>query len=332
MIELSTKRLLVRDGDMLRLFRIEDLQKELQAAARTVGLPDDWIPCEVATLVEERLLQARDSGETPWTVEAVRQLAARILSDAGYGDVAGAFLRRAGQDPREALVGPRSPWTPARVQEIIRRTVPVDGAESVRVGEAVCRVLKTAGLRLVSDNLVRELALHVGVGGSGGPERPNEVAAGPWLITEDEWTRILPPDFQNELADGVVGLRRVSRLLPRAVVRCDMWRLAQNVASGALTELAFYPPFARKIRLGRDLANWMERTIRNEFGGVTVGAPVLEIVGLSEVIEQGFLVRKPRGQRRLRDDMFGIVRSELDGADLVVRVPGNGVRDLVKFG
>jgi hypothetical protein len=313
MIKVYSGHLLIREGSGRRTFSSEELRRQLWECCQAVGFPQDWLADHISLLIEDYLLDQRlPGGELPSRAE-VDRLVARVLVDAGYADVAAEYCRRQRLGPN-AWSASHSPWSAERVQRLLATTVPVTAEELSRLVLLTIQALGSLGFARVTDELVRELGVHLLAQGSDSSAAVTATKpASPWLLTSKQCESLLTPAAADLLRDSVVRLCPVSRLLPVLRLRVDLSRLGTRTASPPLTELAFLPALYHACQAVRDSLTALRNGIR-DCEPITCLTPAqVTVAGLWHLVHDQF--QCPAGARAagLAREISGIVLTELSG-------------------
>jgi hypothetical protein len=252
MIRLFPGHALVVDGSgRSQTLDFDSLRDELAACFAQRGIAETWLAEHVACIVEERVRERHR--QMPGILERreIDEMVLAALRSVGFADVA--ELYASGRGIGTALPQPdgkRSPCSGERLRDLLERTLLLSPRQVEEALPPLTRTVERLGIPLVTDTLLRELALHL-LGTS--TEEPVEAATSQdiRLLADEHWQTRFAGEAASLLAKGVLRIHPVSAALPRARLDFDLARFGSQLGRPPLLEiqvLATLPATARIIR------------------------------------------------------------------------------------
>lgn len=242
MIKVASGELTLRDGAAgYGTLDLDHLQDDVWAACSDAGVHDPHLPRDMADIVGAYVLRR---AELPDRAE-VDALVARLLADCGLHEAARCWCARRRQDSLPVL-GELLALDAATVRTRLAEDRFYPQPPEPAFVERVLAALRGLGLYSCSAQLLRDLGRHLWLrdrmaAEAAVPPRPGS-EENAWLLRPADFPVILPPEQANWLDSGIVGLRPVSRLLPRLDMTVDLGRLlAVHRADLTLGELVLTP-------------------------------------------------------------------------------------------
>lgn len=221
MIELYSQsiRLKTRDGRTL-LCDVDLLQNDLRQAFAAAGIREEWPAEQFLAVVESEgtvLGQLADGGDE----DAFDTLVAKLLTDAGYPEVAAEFFALKGRAlPSGPVCEMRAPWDISRLNALLVRELKASAALAARLADLVAVKLTALGFAEVSDSLIVQIAEHT-LGGLARAYRavPSECAG--WLMPPGYWEAFFAGPPARFVASGALKIHPVSELFPVLRITLD---------------------------------------------------------------------------------------------------------------
>ena len=219
----------VGEGGQRESYDFAGLCTDLRKAFECNGVRDSWLVDQFTLTVEERL-----RGESPMTEHEIDGLLASVLTATGYGDVASTFTEIRGEKPLDALRAELYPWDTMRIQEVLRRQLPLSPCQQAALMERCADELVKLNFTAVSDTFIRELAIHLlhaeGTEKTEIPQSRTEV--------KQDWAALCDGKTRNYLERHVLAAYPVAPLFPRPRIAFDLAEYCRDFADDWRSELA----------------------------------------------------------------------------------------------
>ena len=313
MIKLNSRHCLVSAGDgTVRTLDLEAVRSDLLQSFRVCGIDAAWVADHIALVIEEHLASSADPAAEPLPERDLQAMVGTMLAACGYDDVARAYRQGLPEGLETAAADPFRPWDQARIEADLAHVLPLDLEERRALAAITAKALTAMGLLHVRSALIGELGCHVMqramvVDSTSAPDSL-------WLLAPTHWPLDTVPGAERLVADGVLGLLPVSRLLPRVRLEVDLRRLAATVGTLPLPELVYLPALAR-------VAGCVAALIRAARQALPAGpprarSPAAHVVvrGLDEVLHDALLPQSARAAKALRQEVRAVLESRLPGA------------------
>ncbi|MFA5205921.1 MAG: hypothetical protein WC708_16105 [Lentisphaeria bacterium] len=339
MIELYTGNFLVEENGRQLSLDLERLHTDVRNAGETAGVAGAWLADHALWAVEDYFhARRRQAGNgappPPPRREEVDRAVARVLTDAGYADVAAAFTRRRsgtgpGGDDETGPAG-QTPWDSTRLGAVLEELAPLSRERLKLLVHRVEAALLKLSLPRVTDDLIRHLGMNLQTSG------PAPAAAAvvppresPWLLGPEFWRDRLPPEACGN-GSGRPWLipHPVSRLSPAVRVTFDLAGLFPGrTGTPPLTELLFWPRLSQAVAGLRTVTAAMQRELLAAVPAAN-GRPVrVDVRGLPSITAALHLDKVPSRARRLEAELRLFLQkqlSDLDGTPVMTQFTNEG--------
>ncbi len=321
MIKLASHHALVVDRDGRKhSFDFDAVLLDLVRCFQACGVRDSWPADNIALIVEEHMEQRRQAGEPPVKEADLDTLVSSVLTASGFSDVAAEYgkLRQLEQS---VVSPPVTPWDSARLARLISRSLPLSGHACIDATARVRAALDVLGLDGASDELIRQLAIHL-LPVSCAPD-PVEKAQPPWSMNPDTWRFELSPTLRRLLHSGSVKLFPVSQALPRVRAELNLVCVAEAIGDSPLTELVLLPGLRSTVKSLRELLRAVRSDVVERWPHAAHHPAHLIVRGLGVVLHQYVLPLRASDSRELVEEIHALFRREF-AADI-------GFEQLVTF-
>ncbi len=308
MIKPAAGNLLLRDGDGLRSFHARDLHDRIARCCRDTGMRDPWVAGHIVAFIEDYLQYLQQNGDALPSTTELDRMVAQVLVDAGYPEVAAEFVQDSGLAPFLGGDTPRGPWDRARIEQVLRRNLPLHPPALQRLTELTADRLERLGIEAVADSLIVQVARHIAPSVAAAiTGRPAPEEGSPWLLRPDRWKDELPPAAAPFVHCGALEIKPVSRLLPAPRLRLDLERLGRLVQTDPLTQLAFYPLLMKCCRAATLVTQRIQVRIAGvDATGLSLPA-ALEVRRLGALLQERFTALSKGGRVRTAAEIRDVV-------------------------
>lgn len=309
-------------------FDLDALREDLEKAFKTAGVNETWMADHIiVTLAAQSTADYshNPSGNTQEQADQTKGVdfvVCRMLVDAGYPDVAHAFaeLKRMSL-PTASNNG--APWTEARIENVLRDTIPLSESARKRLSKQVVKKLETLDFAKASDELIRQLGEHIlTTCAETERKRHHSQATANWLAAPGYWEGCFAGETAKLITDGILDLRPGTDLFPAPRGSVFLDTLARLCAQDALlTELVFFP---RAEKACCQAAEAIRQLLNQSEADRSARPPGHLIVkGIRESIGHYFQVAGPKQSQRLATELGNGIRlalAEYDTLDLIVSI------------
>ncbi|NOY81152.1 MAG: hypothetical protein GXP31_09120 [Kiritimatiellaeota bacterium] len=307
MIKPAAGNLLLRDGDGLRTFHARDLRDRIARCCRDAGMRDPWVAGHIAAFIEDYLQYLQQNGDALPSTTGLDRMVAQVLVDAGYPEVAAGFVQNSGLTPFLDGDSPRGAWDRTRIEQVLRRNLPLHPLALQRLAELTAARLERLGIDAIADSLIVQVARHVAPSSAGPPGPPPSEEDAPWLLRPDRWQDEFPTGTAPFVHCGALEIKPVSRLLPAPRLRLDLERLGKRVQTDPLTQLAFYPLLVDCCRAATLVARRIQTCIAEaDTTGLSLPA-ALEVRRLEVLLQKRFTALSKVGRVRTAAEIRDLV-------------------------
>lgn len=323
MIELYTRHCLVLDGGRPTTLDLEQVGHEVAEACTVSGLREPWLAEQMLLALEDFFAARRAEGAPPPPRAEIDRLLVRLLGAAGYGDAAAEFARRRHLGPEAPLAVPAAaaaPWDSERVARCLATQFQLPADLLAGLIRRTLDKLTALALPAVGDGLIRELAAEL----LRTPQAPPPAAAGPWLLPPGFWQDACFGDARRACVTGLLLPHPVSRLLPACRVTLDLARLAAEVGTPPLTELAFWPGLERAAALLPGVLTPMREAVAQAFPGATPAAATVRLANFRGLVEDALAPLARRDVQRLTAEIPAAVQARAAAHGCPVHVTLHG--------
>jgi len=214
-----TFQLQASDGKTL-LCDPDQLQEDLRSAFRGAGIRESWPADQVLAAIQAQATVV-DAFTEDEEEEAFDRLVAKLLTDAGYPDVAAHYGEGRGiASMRSTGEEDHLPWDAARLSELIRANLGASAALCSKLSELVGAKLRALGFREVGNSLILQIAEHT-LNGLAQAYRSVPGESSGWLMPPGYWEAFFTGAPARLVASGALKIHPVSDLFPVLRITVD---------------------------------------------------------------------------------------------------------------
>jgi hypothetical protein len=160
MVQLGAASLTIasQTGDFT-VFDYDACYERLSLAFIEQGINEDWLVENIALTLEEKVRSNNESGIMISEV-ALDEILLNLLVATGYGEVASTYLRQNNRETSFVPQGIRS-WDFEGIRNLLLSTLPLAENQLEVICQECLTALKKLSFKKVSDNFLRELAIHI---------------------------------------------------------------------------------------------------------------------------------------------------------------------------
>ncbi|MBQ7650083.1 MAG: hypothetical protein IJS15_03940 [Victivallales bacterium] len=318
MIHIASYRLSVcgADGKPAEL-DIGLLEKRIADAYRKLGFTDVWMAEDVALTVEEKI---RMSDGRFVTREEVDSIVLSVLNASGFRDVAQEYALGCGRDELGDARKEMKAWK-GRLAEVLRHRLPLTEKQVDDVSLMVEKFLDAAGIAVVTDKFLVELAVHLLANNSA--DHAHFVDLAPSANVESgkickpcvRWQDMnLGEGVREMMGQGILRAMPFSEIFPRARVAVMIGAVASVYSEGWLTPLGICVAFGRIAPCLLEMLRAMRLEISARHPLQADSPSHVVLPGFMEFLEQNPSLWKRRDRIEIREAVENVLDEKLVSA------------------
>jgi len=312
MIKLFSKNLIIKTKDgHKQSISIDSIRQNLISSLKECGIDEPWISENMIMVIEEQLREFCATHKQNTSEAQLDNLVTAVLSDAGYTDVALQYNKRRNHPPIDKTGVPLKKWNSHRITTLLYNSFGLNKDENSALITKIKQIIKTANFTFVSDELIRQLAMHL-LQNKNNPAQAKTISYNnPCLLQTTHLETLFSGMLAEFIQAKIINIHPVSRMFPRAKITLNLEKLAQWLNTKPLTEILILPQLHRISPLITKAFQFIRAEIHEKNNDSDQYPAYLYLKNLNQLIQQYMIPFSPKTQKQFISEIEQIIEQDI---------------------